>query len=233
MRELKESKRQLDEQMQANADLMIQLTQQQHRNAENSRAPYSEDDSSTSADKPPRSKRCKNEGEQAGVTDRSTRNQDLKEPNLPSSIPTPDLTAMVRQLMKENQGLTNEDWGVSRSHNPFTNTILQAEYPKMFSMPAIPAYEGKTDPRQHVMRYGWMMDSARANDATKCRCFPITLSGIATMWFTRLPPRSISCFDELAMKFIEQFRIHTTRPKDVMSLSSATQAPGELLKAYL
>ena len=74
-------------------------------------------------------------------------------------------------------------------------------------MPTIPAYEGKTDPRQHVMRYEWMMDSARENDATKCRFFPITLSGIATMWFTRLPPRSISSFDELAMKIVEQFRI--------------------------
>ena len=35
------------------------------------------------------------------------------------------------------------------------------------------------------------------------------------------------------MKFIEQFRIHATRPKDVMSLSSVIQAPGESLKAYL
>ena len=100
-------------------------------------------------------------------------------------------------------------------------------------MPTMPAYEGKTDPRQHIMRYGWMMDSARANDATKCRCFPITLSGIATMWFTRLQPRSISNFDELATKFLEQFRIHTTRPKDVMSLSNVTQKPGEPLKTYL
>ena len=78
-----------------------------------------------------------------------------------------------------------------------------------------------------------MMDSARANDPTKCRCFPITLSGIATMWFTRLPPRSVSNFEELAKKFIEQFRIHTTRPKDVMSLSSVIQNPGESLKEYL
>ena len=78
-----------------------------------------------------------------------------------------------------------------------------------------------------------MMDSTRANDATKCRCFPITLFGIATMWFTRLAPRCISNFEELATKFVEQFRIHTTRPKDVMSLSSITQAPGESLKEYL
>ncbi|WP_206671460.1 hypothetical protein, partial [Staphylococcus aureus] len=61
-----------------------------------------------------------------------------------------------------------------------------------------------------------MMDSARENDATKCRCFPITLSKIVTMWFTQLTPRSISSFDELAMKFMEQFRLHATYTKDVM-----------------
>ena len=51
--------------------------------------------------------------------------------------------------------------------------------------------------------------------------------------FTRLPPRSVSSFEELAKKFIEQFRIHTTCPKGVTSLSSVIQAPGESLKEYL
>lgn len=122
--------------MQANADLMTQLTQQQHQNAGGSTVPYSEDDSLTSADEPPRRRCRKDEDAHAGAIDRSTRNQDPNrtghqpawsrgtEPNLPSSIQTPDLTAMVRQLMKENQGLTNEDWGVSKSHTPFTDTIL-------------------------------------------------------------------------------------------------------------
>ena len=35
------------------------------------------------------------------------------------------------------------------------------------------------------------------------------------------------------MKFVEQFRIHATRLKDVMSLSSVIHVPGESLKAYL
>ena len=53
------------------------------------------------------------------------------------------------------------------------------------------------------------------------------------MWFTRLPPKSISCFDQLATKFVEQFRMHATRPKDVNTLSSVTPAPGETLRHYL
>ena len=53
------------------------------------------------------------------------------------------------------------------------------------------------------------------------------------MWFTRLPPRSISSFDQLAKKFVEQFRMHVARPKDVNTLSSVAQAPGETLRRYL
>ena len=53
------------------------------------------------------------------------------------------------------------------------------------------------------------------------------------MWFTRLPPRSISSFNQLATKFLEQFRMHVARPKDVNTLSSVTQAPGETLRHYL
>ena len=53
------------------------------------------------------------------------------------------------------------------------------------------------------------------------------------MWFTHLPPRSISNFDQMATKFVEQFRMHVVRPKDVNTLSSVTQAPGETLRRYL
>ena len=153
IRELKESRRQLVEQIQANTNLITQLTQQQHQNAGGSPAPYSSSDSSTSADEPPRRRCRKDEGAQAGAADRLIKDQAREEtgrsnlqdpnqaghqparsrgtePNLPSSTQTSDLTAMVRQLMRENQGLTNEDWGVSRSHTPFTDGILQAEYPQ-------------------------------------------------------------------------------------------------------
>lgn len=100
-------------------------------------------------------------------------------------------------------------------------------------MPTIPIYSGMTDPRQNTMKYEWHMDSARATYAVKCKCFPISLEGMATTWLTRLPPRSISLFDQLARKFIEQFRMHTARSKDVMSLSNLFQGPGDSLKDFL
>lgn len=87
-------------------------------------------------------------------------------------------------------------------------------------MPTMPSYDGKADPRQHLIIYGWHMDTATTSDAMKLRCFPIFLEGVRAMWFTRLPPRSISSFDILARKFIEQFCMYTTHLKDIMSLSN-------------
>ena len=140
---------------------------------------------------------------------------------------------MIRQMIRESQGLSNDDWGISQSHTLFTDDVLYAEPPRHFRMPALPVYEGSSDPNQHVLKYEWMMNAARADDVVKCHSFPISLGGIATMWFTRLPPRSISNFDQMATKFVEQFRMHVARPKDVNTLSSLTQAPGETLRCYL
>ena len=156
MRELRESRRQLGEQMQANANLMAQLTQQQQQNAGGNPAPYSSSDSSTSSDEPPRRRRRKTEAARTGAAIQTAGNRDQvragnlgtgvqmeaggpdhqntnevepqdarladrqerrhqhgqsrrTDSNLPPSIQTPDLTAMVRQLMKENQGLSNDD----------------------------------------------------------------------------------------------------------------------------
>ena len=67
MRELRESRRQLGEQMQANANLMAQLTQQQQQNAGGNPAPYSSSDSSTSSNEPPRRRRRKTEAPRAGA----------------------------------------------------------------------------------------------------------------------------------------------------------------------
>jgi len=108
------------------------------------------------------------------------------------------LMAMVRQIMCQNPDLINDDLGAHQSHTPFTDDILHAKYPQRFTIPTIPPYSGKSDPSQHIMKYKWHMDCARTCDAIKCRCFPITLEGVATMWFTKLPPRSISSFDQLA-----------------------------------
>lgn len=97
----------------------------------------------------------------------------------------------------------------------------------------MPSYNGTMDPKQHLYKYSWHMDGARAMDAVRCRCFPTFLEGVASMWFTRLPSRSISTFYELVRKFLEQFGLHMAQPKDVMSLSDLFQGSNESLKSFM
>ena len=52
------------------------------------------------------------------------------EPGVSAQRPPSEMEAMVRQLMREYRGLTNDDWGADRSHTPFTDSILHAEYPQ-------------------------------------------------------------------------------------------------------
>src|SRR5574338_1480561 len=76
MRELRENRRQLGEQMQANANLMAQLTQQQQYNPGGNPAPYSSSDSSTSSDEPPRRRRRKTDAARADDAVRTARDRD-------------------------------------------------------------------------------------------------------------------------------------------------------------
>lgn len=77
------------------------------------------------------------------------------------------------------------------------------------------------------------MDTGRTTDVVRCRCFPIFLEDIATMWFTRLPMRSILPFSQLAKRFVERFNLHTTHLKDMMSLSNLFQGARVSLKDFL
>ena len=77
------------------------------------------------------------------------------------------------------------------------------------------------------------MNATTAPDAVKCKAFPIYLEDVALLWFTRLPPRSISNFKELSERFMNQFRLHARKSKNVIELSRIKQAPGESLKSYL
>lgn len=72
------------------------------------------------------------------------------------------------------------------------------------------------------------MDSARALDAIKCMCFSIFL-GVATMLLTRIPPRSISSFDQL----VKEIHRIVQNAHDVLSLSNLFQGSGESLKDFL
>ena len=72
-------------------------------------------------------------------------------------------------------------------------------------MPAIPQYNGKTDPVAHIQTYRTWMSIAKADAPTLCNVFPLTLTEPAQAWFRRLSIGTISSFEQLNEQFITQF----------------------------
>ncbi|KAF2550034.1 hypothetical protein F2Q68_00033664 [Brassica cretica] len=97
----------------------------------------------------------------------------------------------------------------SYADTPFTYEITLIEMPRKFSFPSIRAYNGTTDPDDHVAQYRQRMLAVAlpkgSREATMCKGFGSTLTGPALQWYINLPSRSIASFAVLSDKFVEQF----------------------------
>ena len=94
---------------------------------------------------------------------------------------------------------------LSETQFPFLARISSTIPPKNFKMSTILLHDRKTDPVAHLQTYRTWMNIAKANAATLCNTFPITLSGPAQAWFGRLPAGTITSFEQLKEQFIAQF----------------------------
>ena len=105
--------------------------------------------------------------------------------------------------------------------------------PKNFKMLTILLYDGKTDPVAHVQKYRTWINIAKADAATLCNAFPLTLSRPAQAWFGRLRAGTITSFEQLKEQFIAQFL--SSRPQNRVSnyLKTFRQKDGETIREYL
>ena len=94
------------------------------------------------------------------------------------------------------------------------------------SFPSIKAYDGTTDPDDHVAQYKKRMLAVafpkESRDATMCKGFGSTLTRPALQWYINLPSRSIASFAILSDKFVEQF----ASSRDLEKTSDSFRNPG-------
>ncbi|KAF2549378.1 hypothetical protein F2Q70_00022319 [Brassica cretica] len=109
--------------------------------------------------------------------------------------------------------------------------------PRKFSFPSIKAYNGTTDPDDHVAQYRQRMLAVAlpkgSREATMCKGFGSTLTGPALQWYINLPSRSIASFAVLSDKFVEQFASSRDREKTSDSLYEILQHRAEPLRGYI
>ncbi|KAF3500552.1 hypothetical protein F2Q69_00042902 [Brassica cretica] len=97
----------------------------------------------------------------------------------------------------------------SYADTPFMDEITLIEMPMNFSFPSIKASNSTTDPEDHVAQYRQRMLAVAlpkgSREATMCKSFSSTLTGLPQQWYIILPSRSIASFAVLSDKFVKQF----------------------------
>ncbi|KAK0585952.1 hypothetical protein LWI29_036856 [Acer saccharum] len=119
------------------------------------------------------------------------------------------------------------------SDSPFIETIARTQFLDRFRMPTIEQYKENRDPKEHVRRFRNIMAQYSSNDGLLCLTFPQTFGDLASRWFGRLPPGSISSFSNLSNAFIRQFMGSVQRRKSLAHLSNLKQERNESIKKYL
>ena len=117
-----------------------------------------------------------------------------------------DLMRKVMDEMREDMKRKNlvEDL-VHRTDSPFTALINGHPLPPKFKMPSLDSYDGTRDPFDHIATFKTTMHLQRVLDEIMCRAFPTTLKGPAQVWFSKIPPNSVSSFEELSKLFVNNF----------------------------
>ncbi|XP_062009701.1 uncharacterized protein LOC133726207 [Rosa rugosa] len=111
--------------------------------------------------------------------------------------------------------------------SPFSDDILNTAKPRRFTTPVFHKYDGTTDPVDHIKGYKQQMSIETTDEKLMCKIFPSSLTGPASTWFQDLKPHSIPDFDTLSRAFISQYFCNRKQKKDMATLFSTKQKPGE------
>ena len=66
-------------------------------------------------------------------------------------------------------------------------------------------YDGSQDPINHLESFKTLMHLQGVPNEIMCRVFPITLKGLARLWFNKLAPNTVSTFNKLSGHFVTHF----------------------------
>ena len=117
-----------------------------------------------------------------------------------------DQMKKVMDEMRENMRRMNrvEDL-VHQTNSPFTTSINGHPLPPKFKMPSLDLYDGTRDSFDHIATFKTTMHLQGVPNEIMYRAFPTTLKGPARIWFSKIPPNSVSSFKELSKLFFNNF----------------------------
>ena len=87
---------------------------------------------------------------------------------------------------------------IHKTDSPFIASITSHPLPSKFKMPTLDSYDGTCDPCDHIATFKITMHLQGVLDEIMCRVFPTMLKGATWVWFGKLPPNTITSFQELS-----------------------------------
>nr|XP_023905683.1 uncharacterized protein LOC112017464 [Quercus suber] len=145
-----------------------------------------------------------------------------------------DQMRRVMDEMRENMRKTNpvEDL-VHRTDSPFMASINAYPLPPKFKMPSLDSYDGTQDPFDHIDTFKTTMHLQGIPDEIMCRAFPTILKGPARVWFSKIPPNTVTSFEELSKLFVNNFIGRHRHKHSSSSLLTIEQGENESLHSFI
>ncbi|XP_030933672.1 uncharacterized protein LOC115959427 [Quercus lobata] len=136
--------------------------------------------------------------------------------------------------MKENMRRANpvKDL-VHRTDSPFTASINGHPLPPKFKLLSLDSYDGTRDPFDYIATFKTTMHLQGVPDEIMCRVFPTTFKGPARVWFGKIPPNSVSSFEELSKLFVNNFIGGQRHKCSSSSLLTIEQGESERLRSFI
>ena len=145
-----------------------------------------------------------------------------------------DQMKRVMDEMRENMRRENPVKDLAhRTDSPFTALINSHPLPPKFKMPCLDSYDGTRDPFDHIATFKTTMHLQGVLNEIMCRAFPTTLKGPAQVWFSKIPPNSVSSFEELSKLFVNNFIGGQRHKRSSSSLLTKEQGENESLRSFI
>ena len=122
---------------------------------------------------------------------------------------------------------------VDRTDSPFMASINGHLLPPKFMMPSLDSNDGTRDPFDHITTFMTTMHLQRVPDEIMCRAFPTTLKGLAQVWFSKIPPNSVSSFEELSKLFVNNFIRGQRHKHSLSNLLTIKQGENESMQSFI
>ena len=115
------------------------------------------------------------------------------------------MKSVMKEMKDSMKNANHVDDLIHRMDSPLIASITSHPLPSKFKMPTLDLYDGMYDPCDHIATFKTTMHLQGVPNEIMCRAFPTTLKGLAKVWFGKLPPNTITSFQEFNKLFVNNF----------------------------